>query len=185
MPDDTPITRPQADHLLEYSGKVLAEIEHLVADRRHTEKAIADLRETHAAINARLGKIEGRLAPVQEHYAALNKAREEAAAELATADADLQVRKRQSAAEVETLKSEWAKRLTPARIGAIITTIVSLLAGGGVATGGMGRAQAAWDAFWGRGYDNVAVEPPVAPASPNNDAPPDPEPSTTEVTVGG
>lgn len=168
MPEET-ITRAQADRLLELCAKVLAEVEHLVDEGR----------PWRAEVTARLGGIEEQQVPVAAHYAALNKAREEAGAALVQADTKLETERKIADAAAQAVKAEWIQRLSPAKVIALVSAASILLGGGGVASGAAGRLQAAFDALVGNGYDNVTAEPTAPTASPQ---PPDaPEEGQVEI----
>lgn len=165
MPPAADITRAQADRILELLAGVCAEVEHLVAEDRPWKKDVTE----------RLVAIERDLGPVRTHYEALNKAREAAEAAAVNADAELDTEKKKKAATIEAVKNEWLSKLTPVKIGAIIAAIISALTAGGAVSGGMGRVQAAFDGFMGRGYDNTTVESvtdvPVSLVTPTTVAP--------------
>src|SRR3990167_1515036 len=127
MPPAADITASQADRPLGLVTEACAEVEHVVAGLHRLD-----------TMEASLARIEGLLAPVALHYAALNKAREDADAAKTVADARLQ-----------STWAEWLAKLTPTRIGVILATMASLLLGGGVASGTAGRVQAVYDALTG------------------------------------
>ena len=153
MPDDTPITRAQADRLLELCSKVLAEVEHLVAEGRPWRQGITD----------RLVEIEGHLEPVESYYSALNQARDAADAALTTANARAEVAKK-------TAIAEWVEWLTPWRMLKIAGVIVPILGLGGAGAMKVDRIV--------RAIEVLVAEPPAAEPEPEpaNDAPADPAP---------
>src|SRR3990167_10570521 len=79
MPPAADTTASQADRLLGLVTETCAEVEHVVAGLHRLD-----------TMEASLARIEGLLAPVALHYAALNKAREDADAAKTVADARLQ-----------------------------------------------------------------------------------------------
>ncbi len=147
--EDPPLTASQAERVLGFLERIAVELEHA-----HEEDV------ANAAWRA---KVTPDLESVGVYFDAQHRKQAEADADLAQASTKLATEKRNTDAAKETVKAEWIQRLTPGKIVAIISTASLLLGGGGVASGAAGRFQAAWDAFTGRGYDNVSVEPPVGP----------------------